>query len=121
MNKYRKKPVEILAIQLNNNIDQIKEFVGDDLKIDPVSRIAYISTLEGEMMCSHNDYIIKGVNREFYPCKPDVFEKSYERNTREEYTRGIQGTLFFSSNPPQAVSTSSTAASRTPPVTLRAR
>lgn len=38
----------------------------------------YIETLEGTMKASVGDYIIKGVNREFYPCKPDIFEKTYE-------------------------------------------
>ena len=37
-----------------------------------------IKTLEGEMMASTNDYIIKGVKGEFYPCKPDIFEMTYE-------------------------------------------
>ena len=37
-----------------------------------------ISTLEGRMVASIGDYIIKGVNGEFYPCKPDIFEKTYE-------------------------------------------
>ena len=37
-----------------------------------------IPTLEGEMTASDGDYIIKGVQGEFYPCKPDIFEKTYE-------------------------------------------
>ena len=37
-----------------------------------------IKTLEGTMIASVNDFIIKGVNGEFYPCKPDIFEKTYE-------------------------------------------
>ncbi|MEI3611620.1 hypothetical protein [Pseudogracilibacillus sp. SO30301A] len=37
-----------------------------------------IPTLEGDMLAVENDYIIKGVNGEFYPCKPDIFEKTYE-------------------------------------------
>lgn len=41
-------------------------------------RIMYIETLEGTMKASVGDYIIKGVNGEFYPCKPDIFEKTYE-------------------------------------------
>lgn len=39
----------------------------------------YIETLEGVMHAEPGDYIIKGVNGEFYPCKPDIFEKTYER------------------------------------------
>ena len=38
-----------------------------------------ISTLEGEMTASINDYIIKGIKGEFYPCKPDIFEQTYEQ------------------------------------------
>ena len=38
----------------------------------------YIQTLEGEMHASVGDYIIKGVNGEFYPCKPDIFKKTYD-------------------------------------------
>lgn len=38
-----------------------------------------IATLEGEMLVNFGDYIIKGVNNELYPCKPDIFEKSYEK------------------------------------------
>lgn len=38
-----------------------------------------IPTLEGVMVASENDWIIKGVNGEFYPCKPDIFEKAYEK------------------------------------------
>lgn len=41
----------------------------------------YIETLEGTMKASVGDYIIKGVNGEFYPCKPDIFEKTYEEVT----------------------------------------
>lgn len=37
-----------------------------------------IGTLEGNMQVTKGDYIIKGVNGEFYPCKPDIFEKTYE-------------------------------------------
>lgn len=39
----------------------------------------YIKTLEGEMIAKKNDYIIKGIKGEFYPCKPDIFEASYEK------------------------------------------
>jgi hypothetical protein len=37
-----------------------------------------IKTLEGEMLASFGDYVIKGVSNEYYPCKPDIFEKTYE-------------------------------------------
>lgn len=76
--KYRKKPVIIEAIQWNgNNLTEIDNFVGGSLKIEESSLV--IHTLEGDMEASINDYIIKGVNGEFYPCKPDIFDKTYER------------------------------------------
>lgn len=58
MARYRKKPVEIEAWQTFEEL--------------------YIDTLEGRMRASPGDWIITGVNGEQYPCKPDIFEKSYE-------------------------------------------
>ena len=90
MTKYRKKPVEIEAVQWNGlNTSEIKEFVGDNVEFvyyDSAWEVGKagvcaeprIKTLEGVMMASKNDYIIKGVNGEFYSCKPDIFEKTYE-------------------------------------------
>lgn len=87
---FRKKPVIIQAVQYNNlNKDEIESFVGKELQSQihdaayqagqgPPVRDLLIETLEGVMIASPNDYIIKGVNGEFYPCKPDIFEKSYE-------------------------------------------
>lgn len=76
--KYRKKPVIIEAIQFNgNNIDELRTFVGSHLVLNN-SDILSIKTLEGDMLVRRDDYIIKGVNGEFYPCKPDIFEKTYE-------------------------------------------
>nr|WP_202905413.1 hypothetical protein [Clostridium botulinum] len=79
MMKYRKKPVEIEAVQFTgNNTLEVIEFIGQqDLSID--SNAVLIPTLEGTMRADINDFIIKGVNGEFYPCKPDIFEKTYER------------------------------------------
>ena len=76
--KYRKKPVIIEAVQWNGkNLTEIDNFVGGSLKIEGSNIV--IHTLEGDMEASINDYIIKGVNGEFYPCKPDIFDKTYER------------------------------------------
>ena len=76
--KYRKKPVIIEAIQWNGkNLAEIDNFVGGSLKMEGSSLV--IHTLEGDMEASINDYIIKGVNGEFYPCRPDIFDKTYER------------------------------------------
>lgn len=77
--KYRKKPVVIEAIQFTPfNSEEIEDFVGGDLGKDANGNTV-IATLEGAMICSINDFIIKGVNGEFYPCKPDIFEKTYDK------------------------------------------
>ena len=81
--KYRKKPVIIEAIQLENldvrNLIKIQQFVGlgNDILV-AVSDGVLINTLEGNMKASIGDFIIKGVQGEFYPCKPDIFELTYE-------------------------------------------
>ena len=46
--------------------------------INPSDGSMLIMTLEGEMKVSHGDYVIRGVNGEFYPCKPDIFKSTYE-------------------------------------------
>lgn len=79
--KYRKKPVVIEAIQYTvESCRQIHEWMGldhepHDLNCD--SGI-FIDTLEGQMEAQIGDWIIRGVKGEFYPCKPDVFEETYE-------------------------------------------
>jgi hypothetical protein len=76
--QYRKKPVVIEAIQLTPfSTDAVEEFVGGDLGIHPNGGMT-IATLEGAMHASLGDFIIKGVNGEFYPCKSDIFAKTYE-------------------------------------------
>ena len=82
--KARKKPVEVEVIQLKmvsaRSYRKCKEFVGDSwINYHEIpNSLAGIKTLEGIMEISDNDYIIKGVDGEFYPCKPDIFEKTYE-------------------------------------------
>lgn len=88
--RYRKKPVIIEAVQwTGTNLEEIKAFVGKDLQYDIIDTawqagkgIPYVNmkihTLEGDQECTKDDFIIKGVNGEFYPCKPDIFEKTYE-------------------------------------------
>ena len=89
MAKYRKRPVVIEAIQwTGKNLREIIDFTGLDDSIKHSSWEEYealvkkeglkIFTLEGIHMASINDYIIKGVAGEVYPCKPDIFEKTYE-------------------------------------------
>lgn len=92
--KFKKKPVEIEAVQWNgDNLFEVYSFMKNyspdimsNLKLDKwqdyedIVRIKglKIQTLEGEMSASVNDWIIKGVHGEFYPCKPDIFELTYE-------------------------------------------
>ena len=75
MRQFRKLPIVIEAIQLTEeNIEEVAELcngsVGDTM--------IFLTTLEGVMYAQFGDWIIKGVNGEFYPCKPDKFEKTYE-------------------------------------------
>jgi hypothetical protein len=75
--KYRKKPVEIDAIQwTGDNKLEIFDFCNMSYITDQELKI---QTLEGSMIASIGDYIIKGVMGEFYPCKPDIFEMTYEK------------------------------------------
>lgn len=81
--KYKKKPVVIEAIQwTGNNLQEIHDFV-DDFMIGTEQtfdeHIILIDTLEGLMKASTGDFIIKGIKGEFYPCKPDIFEQTYEK------------------------------------------
>jgi hypothetical protein len=95
--KYRKKPVEIEAIQYNGNSNkqEIEQFVGKELKSELESETAYVAgkgapifsllieTKEGVMKAFRGDWIIKEPfptgDRDFYPCKPDIFELTYEK------------------------------------------
>lgn len=76
--KYRKLPVVIDAVRyMGNNLNECRDFItGQNGKL--INRRIRIKTLEGTIFASEGDYIIKGVNGEFYPCKPDIFEKTYE-------------------------------------------
>lgn len=79
--RYTKKSVTIQAIQytVDNIVDIWEAFgAGDIYGPTPDDHNAYISTLEGRMKCSPGDFIIKGVAGELYPCKPDIFEQTYE-------------------------------------------
>lgn len=77
MTKYKKKPVVIEAIRfIGSNHEEIREFIGQNTLCSDLSIV--ISTLERDMVAQKGDYIIKGVKGEFYPCKPDIFEETYE-------------------------------------------
>lgn len=75
--KYRKKPIIIKAIQYDgDNKVEIQLFIGK--YINDKNGSLPIKTLEGVMFAKKGDYIIKGIKGEFYPCKKDIFEKTYE-------------------------------------------
>lgn len=82
MPKYRKKPVEIEAIQWKATSKSWDEIQGMGLTNTEPGEMGtksfYIQTLEGKMKADHGDWIIKGLAGEFYPCKNDLFLKSYE-------------------------------------------
>jgi hypothetical protein len=93
--KYRKKPIVIEAIQYKGvNINECLKFL-KEYRLEPSTQIEkdflketgsnmpvnvniVIPTLEGDHLCKKYHYIIKGINGEFYPCKPDIFKKTYE-------------------------------------------
>lgn len=83
--KFRKKPVVIEAIQWNGeNANEVGLTLRCDRPFEVVedkqwqTRCLNIITLEGEMTARINDWIIRGIAGEFYPCKPDIFEATYE-------------------------------------------
>ncbi len=91
--KARKKPVVVDVMRLKmcsaRSYRKCKEFVGDAWidyfvdgscvnRDDMPSYYPAIKTLEGTMKISDGDYIIKGIHGELYPCKPDIFEETYE-------------------------------------------
>lgn len=83
--KYRKNPVEVEAVQFTrDNWPEIQSFTDGKAEGMTIERrpngkcTCIVPTLEGDHIASEYDYIIKGVNGEFYPCKPDIFRKTYE-------------------------------------------
>lgn len=83
--KYRKKPVVIDAIRFTGEVDPVIEWARslgkqpDEYVMSPCAGYGLkIQTLEGDMIASPGDYVIRGVSGEFYPCKPDIFEQTYE-------------------------------------------
>lgn len=97
--KFRKKPVVIEAFQYDGDLKDrdgkyyvpdwaVKAFKkGTMYYIIPRTKPSdipelYIKTLEGNHHVSIGDYVIQGVNGELYPCKPDIFEKTYEEASR---------------------------------------
>lgn len=79
MNKFRKKPVVIEAIQwTGKNWEEVEKFISRGQVGGWIGGDLHIETLEGKMRANVGDWIIKGVKGEFYPCKPDIFEQTYE-------------------------------------------
>jgi hypothetical protein len=81
---YRKKPIVIEAMQLNfDNLEEFEPWMDDQMDAsgqwNDGTVYIEIRTLEGVMTATQGDYIIKGVKGEFYPCKPDIFEATYEK------------------------------------------
>lgn len=78
--KYKKKPVVIEAVQwTGKNLDEINRFADNSTLVRYLDNELCIYTLEGVMTASIGDYIIKGIEGEFHPCKPDIFEKTYDK------------------------------------------
>lgn len=85
--RYKTKPCEIQAIRWNgNNEKEMFYFIRDNYYINHDLDFI-IKTLEGDMRADIGDYIIKGLRGEFYPCKPDVFEKKYELISQTNHER----------------------------------
>lgn len=77
--KFRKKPVIIDAVLwTGENEPEIAEFMGANPVVTMPSFGCEIATLEGTMTANKGDWIIRGVKGEFYPCKPAIFEATYE-------------------------------------------
>ena len=78
--KYMKKLIIIDAVQrTGNNIEEIKSFLDENGGEYTITTNGFIiNTLEGNMLASLGDYIIKGIHGEFYPCKPDIFKETYD-------------------------------------------
>lgn len=90
MSKYRKKPVIIeaekvdeLLIKFREDWSNLPRWVEEAYNNHIITTITTesfdIKTLEGTMTATKNDYLIKGINGELYPCKKDIFEKTYEK------------------------------------------
>ncbi|WP_421000035.1 hypothetical protein ACOJIU_12620 [Carnobacterium maltaromaticum] len=88
MTRYRKKPVVIEAFKYDGDFKKsTREYYVPDWAISNLEAgilsfegqgDLFINTLEGKMFVSVGDYIIQGVQGELYPCKPDIFEQTYE-------------------------------------------
>lgn len=85
MAKYRKKPIVVDALQLTRQMCIKNDGLANPYQVGNKTFWLFyyndhviIETLEGKMKADIGDYIITGVNGERYPCKPDIFDKTYE-------------------------------------------
>lgn len=81
--KFRKKPVEVEAIEFTGeNARDVATWIGEGVLLESDSKgfmnRVVIQTLEGDMTAVVGDWIIKGVQGEFYPCKPSIFDETYD-------------------------------------------
>jgi hypothetical protein len=78
--RYRKRPVEVEALQFTGeNLAEVADFLGYEAADGDTSacETVIIATLEGDMIASKDDWIIRGVAGECYPCKPGIFLATY--------------------------------------------
>lgn len=83
MAKFRKRPLVIEAVRWDGDSHLANTFIGERYGVDweyaaSPSAAILIPTLEGPMRCEVGDWIIRGVKGEVYPCKPDIFDVTYE-------------------------------------------
>jgi hypothetical protein len=79
--KFRKKPVTIEAMQLTDDLrnhSRVAAWVGESAEVPFAEPCIYIQTLEGRMRADIGDWIIRGVQGEFYPVKDSIFRETYE-------------------------------------------
>ena len=77
MPKFRKRPVSVEAVQFLDNTQKVDGVCNSCWEL---INVPHIHTLEGLMKITIGDWIITGVHGERYPCKPDIFEKTYEED-----------------------------------------
>ena len=101
MMKYRKKPIVIEAIKYErDHIGRMQDFC-DRLRYNPHDNEYYVDTLEGCMKVADGDFLIKGVNGEFYPCKADIFHKTYEFAAEDNRLQDVPDMIAFSETDPE--------------------
>ena len=92
---YKKKPIVVEAIEWTGyNTDEILVFGAGVISLRD-NAVPVVETLEGDMVCSIGDYVIKGVNGEFYPCKSDIFKKTYDKVEQNIIQEIVSGAYFL--------------------------